>query len=756
MKKSNKPIAKRIFIVICATFLVFLGACKKNNYYEETYDNPLKNVDVGGSNMLNLKDEQNQLTLENEKIRIIINSQTGGIVEIVNKESKVYLVKNRTNAMPIKIDKAFKSKTNYSKFEKGIVSNTDLLKEISLTWTFDDNLIVKANVSLAKNEDNIKMNLELLNNVLNDTVISIEYPIVENIKTLYKPTNDFFVSPFAMGYLFANPTNTFNSRDSVGITKGMGLYPQGWNYPLQFSAYYSSGIGGFYWQTTDGQDGVKSFTFTGYGEDGLRMSIHHYLDDIKNGNTAFNYDIVIANLTVGNWHEAANKYRNWAENQDWVNEKGPLKDREDIDKKLFEETSLVNFGYMHAINWPDKTKIYDLITDSIDGKIMNIYINAPKSYLDRIEQKNDLKIAFEFADFYRVNSAPQYYKDNAITNAKGEYEIFTYGSISNYFQNPTSERWLDEVLARELSHYTANKVNGFYNDVGIAAVHPLQSYNILQDSGTRVNLVNAHMNQAKLTKELAIEKGIYSTGHELMIEQMIPYVDFFQARANGGLLGWMEHDRIRDLIKSMQAIQIPLFDFVYHEYGALRFDGYLVPMDVLGTAYYHTVAYTVLNGGIPEFNFEFFPTTSSLPNMTQIDLRMLNYIDYLGKIRQGYGKDYLVYGKMVKPPIVGTGNSTYNYFNPNHNDQNFLRGKTTIADIVVSAFESNGKTALFFANITDSDIDLKFVLNALRDYGINSGTINYTDSGVKLTEIKNGKANIDLTIKAKTVISICF
>lgn len=49
----------------------------------------------------------------------------------------------------------------------------------------------------------------------------------------------------------------------------------------------------------------------------------------------------------------------------------------------------------------------------------------------------------------------------------------------------------------------------------------------------------------------------------------------------------MEHDRIRSVIENRSAQLIPLFDYVYHEYGILRTDGYLIPDPELGDGFYY-------------------------------------------------------------------------------------------------------------------------------------------------------------------------
>ena len=94
-----------LFFLLIVLISFSLSACqKKKTTFDGEYDNPLINDDVGGSNKLSLIESQDTLTLENSKIRIVFLKENGGIKELVNKESKVYLVKNGKTS-PIRINR---------------------------------------------------------------------------------------------------------------------------------------------------------------------------------------------------------------------------------------------------------------------------------------------------------------------------------------------------------------------------------------------------------------------------------------------------------------------------------------------------------------------------------------------------------------------------------------------------------------------------------------------------------------------------
>ena len=361
-----------VLIFILSIFLPVLAGC--SSYYDDKLDkNNSTGVKMGGSDSLSLVKHNDDITIENAKIRAVFDN-TGAIIEIANKQNGLYLVKNAQDALAVRVEMkdGFILPTSCS---INIAEDTASLKKLKFLWQFENGLSVTACASLAEDADEVVFSgISLLGNKQQNTAISVEYPIVEQIDTLHQKETDYFVCPYATGYLFNNPTVNFNDG-FFGITKDLGWYPRGWGLTMQFSAYYSKGIGGFYWQTKEDGSTIRSFTFVGDGTDKLRMSIYHYLSDIRDGDTLFNYDFVIANLTEGSWYTAANKYREWGTQQSWATARGVTSERNDYSKALYEETALCLFGYRAETAWPEYSTVYDMMKGSITGKIFNISIS---------------------------------------------------------------------------------------------------------------------------------------------------------------------------------------------------------------------------------------------------------------------------------------------------------------------------------------------------------------------------------------------
>jgi|GEM_PF-3175265 len=749
------------------------------SYFDDEYINPLKDNNVGGVDSLYLNIEDKTATMENEYIRIIFNMSNGSIKEICNKIAKVYLTQNNLYSFGIKIQKIDKELIAFRNFTLQAINDDSDMKKIRLTWEFENNLMAIVEASLAESSHEVLFSLKLQNNQADDSVISVEYPTIDNIGSLYKPEQDMFLSPLATGYLFQNPTENFNLSNFNGITKDFGKYPSGWEYPMQMMAYYSQGIGGFALWTKDSGTTIKSFAFTGAGHGKLRTGIYHYLDNSADENVDFAYDISISCLDEGVWEEAAEIYRSWSLTQPWA-QKGALNTRSDIDIDLFEKTGLVNFGIpgQASLYWPDLPQIYETIHNSVNAEIFNIFLNSWQrihisnefnsdwdsyfpanlnyNFITQINDYGDSFVLFEFNTLYNKN----YYRvildgwaDRAIEMINDQKALFTWSSGSDfrewYFICPSCPEWVAFSLEKdqEILEYGSS---GLYHDVGTAAVAPMQCYDSSHPHGARVNIIPDYIELERLSKQLALDNGYYSVGQELIYEQLLPYVDFYQARANAGLMSWMEGDRIRVLLENGSASKVPLFDYVYHTLGGLRIDGFMMPLTELGGGYYYTLAKTVLEGGLPEFNFEFLAGTLQYD---EIDMDMLSFVGELAQARTTYGKEYLVYGEMARAPKTGAGKIEYSFVNTNVvSGSSFLQGDVVVDKIVTSAFRQGNETAIFLCNITDSPIDTSFVVNAGRDYGIESGEVYLYDE--LISSFSDGKVYLNLSLEPRKVYMI--
>ena len=735
-------------------------------YFDEVYDNPLKDRDMGGNDTLTLSQDGDAITLENENIRLILDAETGGIRQIANKQAKVYLVDgNAGTPFTICHVSGETESSYYSSCDITLQDSSASSKSIAITWKVTDKVNVHATITLDQGDNQLQFQV----NVDNDTerpVWYVQYPVIEGIGTLYEKERDYLAHPIATGFLFQNPVDNFNGDGFAGISRSNGMYPSGWESPMQFYAYYSQGIGGFMFRTDDGGDGIKSFSVIGKSN-ALKASIYHFADDTADQNIQFDYTTYIGNLNEGNWYEAADLYRDWASEQSWTS-KGELYERSDINLTFYEDTVLCNFNFPYDTIYgiENQTALYDKIKAAADGTLLNIFIN-PDNVLTQSQKNNDLHLKFEFPSFHSVKSAEETPNEwlTAIKNRLGNLHFYNVEGAIQFYECPSCESYLEAFWERENKLLVYNKVSGFYHDVGIGAVHPRQCFDSTHSHGTRVNILQEFLDQMAAARELASETNQAIYGQELVFEQMLPYMDFYQARANAAQIGFMEIDRFRDLVENGSCTNINMFDYVYGSYGAVRLDGFLNADELIGDSYYHIAAKTVLMGGIPEYNYEFVVNNAFL-TVEEHSQTMLDYIGYLGNIRQGYGKEYLVYGQMVKPPVATDQTIEYDYIQqrvagggdgPGLVTGGSARGGVIVWDtIITSAYRRQDTIGIFVGNPTAKAQELNFIIHAGDDYGIQQGTVELVDESgtVMLCRIENGIAKISLELAPRQVLML--
>lgn len=742
--------------LVCSAVACAGCADAEGEYYEEIYSNPLEGVDLGGYDTLTLAEEGDAVTLENENVRLVLDRATGGIRELANKQSALYLVRDSDGEPLTVLRRNGEHLTGYETFEYDGIRE-DGRVGARLVWGFSDGLTVRAEVSLSESAEEAVFRLGYDGNDASDPVLCVEYPVLCHVGSLYEGESDYLLHPFATGYLFQNPVENFDGETFAGITREYGLYPSGWECPMQFYAYYSRGIGGFEIMTRDGGNTIKSFPVVADG-DGLRASVWHYPDDPSLPSAEFGYDISVGNLTEGTWYEAAEKYRDWATEQSWATEKGKLSERTDIDRTFYEEVVACNFNFPYHLVYgeAEQRELYEKMRENAGGKLFNVFFADDDRVIDLSKEYGDYFVRFEFPDFHSVTTAEQNPAEwkTAIRNADDGYAAYWLNGTQQFYECASCEDYLSRFAEKEQGWYDRYGVSGYYHDVGIAAVHPKQCYDSSHPHGTRVNIVEECLAQMALTKEIGQRNGANIYGQELIFEQMLPYLDFYQARGNAEELGFMENDRIRPLIEGGVCEKVCLFDYVYGAYGAKRLDGYLYADELLGESYYHIAAYTALNGGIPEYNYEFVQNGEYLQPQEH-SAEMMSFLGVLAKVKQTYGKQYLVYGEMVKPPETGAGEIEYDYIQQRFSDGTD-GGVAVFGKTVTSAFRYGEKIGIFICNPTKEAQSLKFVVNALRDYGIADGDVTLSDGeGTKaFSSVRDGKLRVALDLEPREVVML--
>ncbi|HHI68837.1 MAG TPA: hypothetical protein ENJ97_05875 [Planctomycetes bacterium] len=251
-------------------------------------------------------------------------------------------------------------------------------------------------------------------------------------------------------------------------------------------------------------------------------------------------------------------------------------------------------------------------------------------------------------------------------------------------------------------------------------------------------------------------------GTELMSEVYLDLFDFYYARAGGGPLGMLEMEAFRKGILAGWARKVPLFTFVYHEYGPVRMDGNLKLSAELGELFYWTSGRVFIWGGIPLVDMSLSAAATPVPACPPggpcppwkvhyetfsfpyqvyddspygLDEGRALYLGRLGRMRTGPARDYLVLGRMRRTPphkenpsFVRMDYSLYNTFQRNTKyalDGRELgpefaeRGRFTVPSVLASAWTSpKGRLGILLLNISSGpagtrlEIDPAFYLGS--------------------------------------------
>jgi hypothetical protein len=205
------------------------------------------------------------------------------------------------------------------------------------------------------------------------------------------------------------------------------------------------------------------------------------------------------------------------------------------------------------------------------------------------------------------------------------------------------------------------------------------------------------------------------------IENLIGVLDYAQCRAGAGVQATMEGEEWVEWQKRGLAHKIPMWSYVYHEYGPVLLDGLAKLSADFGEIFYEIAARVALEGGLLQLNYEFSPL-ELFPGMqgssyqlvytnqiyeetrpTVVDEAKLEFIREITAARTEFARDYLAYGRMIPPLDLGAGIPDvaldWNHFNSVHRLR-LEAGVQHRPSIVHVAWESDsGRLGFVFVNL---------------------------------------------------------
>lgn len=631
------------------------------------------------------------------------------------------------------------------------------------------------------------------------TVVSLEYPIIGGLGVITeRGGHDFVVHSFATGFKVRNPMKHFE-KDGTGLR--FMPYPESFSgSSMQFFTYYGMNKGGLYFAALDGEGYAKWLNFYKNDSGWLEASFIHGCEDMGAGKgLSVDYPIVVKPLEGRDWYEAADLYKSWAERQSWCS-KGKLADRKEDErcKWLYEQMGVATFGinagfdrteWLRKYHEHIRTPMFHILGPDWTNAPQTFYKGVPGGYDDwfptRFNRENietmksygDKYAPFEFdylfhmegADGERGKEAAQKFPVRGKLKSIDAYQFPFICPAAEYTQSFHVQR--DETIQR------LDDVDSIYYDISANNIMKIcldDTHGHPVGAGKAIN--EAYRDNYIRTKAAMIEAaGRYvPMGTEMMNETLLDVLDYYQARAGGQPAAPLEGYPLRELIKAGEAELVPLFTYVYHEYGAMRLDGWGKLAEEIGSLYYFTVARTYLWGGLYELNYEYSPMESldgreNAPEEHYYPFEPRGYAfsggraDFLAMfadLRTGAGNKYLAYGVMLPPFAFERERIQADWFLYNHGKQDSNDSGELMVDVIVhSAWRYKEESlGLFFANVSTESHRVKAAADPNR-YGLAGSSFRYVvhagaAGGGDVPLMLQDDGSFELDIPARSVVLV--
>jgi uncharacterized protein (TIGR03437 family) len=539
-------------------------------------------------------------------------------------------------------------------------------------------------------------------------------PVINGIGVLGRTANDNYLAlPEYNGRLYPDPVNNL---DSFGSS-----YPAG-QLSMQMAAFYNSDAGLFVashdsggntksiqWWTTPGPPKTATLRF------------NHVLPDQPTDAINLPYEVVIGTFN-GDWTAAADLYKDWASQQQWVQDairKGPPTWMADLGPaRLFDDsqrhqlasssTSYQPFLQEQSANFsafgaPSLVTLWGW--ENLGTFFSGAYFppNGGWTAFDQMvavlhQQHNrlDLLISPIFVD-----AATPMWQDSSTRGAASidlagkfvPYNILAFIPHTFMFMDPASSFWHDYIV----------DVVGTLAAHGVDAVQldtwPINAFPDDYSTGHLPGSGGNWQAQSMLTILHDMRQSIASAGSQMALsteEISEPFIGSLDFYLNRDLMA--ENPAADGPLRYVGVTPIPLFAYVYKPYIQAKVE-YWPVLSKNNPSSYHRLAYAraLLWGQIPQF------TTAPSFSDSWGDQTMLAYIKNVATTRSSYAR-FLRDGSMLPPPGWKPPSTTVQLVADS--------GGTAIFTGIVDAIQASSwrspaaETAIVLANISTNAISV--------------------------------------------------
>lgn len=676
------------------------------------------------------------IRLSTKSIDVALDPATGAVLQVTNRLRNIDLVRFAPQRVPWRVEIADGvGSTRWIETFNAVDQSVDA-NGVRFRWSTDDGLVVEA--TIATQDQALAFGI-VAHAAPGMVIDKIEYPILTGIGDLSEKADSILAHPQGTGFLFRNPLSLFEPEPLRRQGLRYSPYPEGFNgSTMQFMAYYAEGIGGFMMHAPDPAGDMKWLNF--YKEvAALSCTFMHQMPDMRPGaDFDVPYPVTISALSEGTWYEAADRYKTWAQGQPWTAQ-GTLAEREDVAKWLLDDVGFSTFGinasrdrarwldrfhsitgkpvfHVLGVNWPKEPTGYG--RGHPGGRDDWFPATFSEENLHTIRTNGDYWAPFEFDLLLDAGKS----ESELVTANQLQLpdEKYSFDSYRFAFQCPATDylpalhAWRDAELT---GTYGADAL--YYdisaNNVLMTCRNPEHGHPV----GGGSWMVESYARMWENTGTAAAEaKGsLVPQGAEMISELFIPYLHYYQARAEASPLSAFEADFFRDWILAGQVEKIPLFAYVYHEYGPVRMDGWGKLSREAGDLWFWVASHVALWGGLFELNYE-FSDLEALEELIddpadhyadfesrayEVDPGKVAFVREIANARTGFARDWLVYGTMLRPLPLDVPRLTLDYHLYNlaqrlpHYDE---KGSLEVDQVIHAAWRSpDGRLGFGFVNL---------------------------------------------------------
>ena len=650
------------------------------------------------------------LTCDDGRLRIVFDASTGGIRSVVNLLTEQVLVEadapvpwrmqapdTNTRLLAIARQPSYKFDT----IEPGDFSAEVGDDSASLSWTTTrEGISVHVDVAFGEHGVELTPRVDVRDDLLPPA--DLTYPILTSPKQLSQyGSNDCLSYPLHSGWLIRRPMQGW----PISFP-----YPEGnFGCSVQFLSYFEQAKGGFYLATHDPHVTWKTFTFSG----AEIVFTYENWDNNRGQSMDCDFPVVIAPLERGDWFEGTEIYRSWAQTAPWW-PSAPKREteqarwlRDEIWVSLWCTPSIPDWSVFYdfyakefesplhlvpGFEWPAKrpntvgyegwfpAQFHENNLKSWAGHYVTPYLNDwfVSQEAEDFFEKWEPEVVRPYAQFdmtlfshpsgRRMNGEPPV-GDPRIMSDRPFY-LCPHGELQKELRNWRDLRLMAEYdCAGSFYDISSGCPYGVSQCINPAHDHPPgRGRHMMQQLEVSNRAAKDHVRK---------ESGKYLVqGTEVIIENIIPSVDFYVSRAVAGPMGFLEawvggpHEPPgtgRELI--------PLFQSVYHDVGPVCEDGWIRLIEEEGELFFWVAARLYLEwGGLMSVHYPLDPAErppgydggswviawggerldfeAPLP---ELDPGKTGYIKELGRARTTFANAYLGYGRMLRPISVDCG-----------------------------------------------------------------------------------------------------